>query len=819
MLGVFRREEQLKLLRGFLTNGENWWLSKLSRKSKIPVSNLKNIIDRYFAGSLKKVEGRKKKYLLLSKSRLGELEKKCYNRANALREAIELRKGGYSYWEIEERILNIFNVHLDSSVLSGYLRNIELSHEGKKRLKEKIRKDRSKAGKRGIERQRELGILGNHLWNGTLAAIEINTKKLPESSKELTSDKVNVIAHCLFDGYVCNAGEYMTLGYTSMQKKQVQDFMKSVYKVYGFSAYIENKGDLYLCRFSSKNAVKDLMQYSQSYSTKAESDVGIPIEIMKGPTEFKQVFLRAFWDDEGAAIHSVISDKRGNTHASRQLEAYCENGNILKQLLQIHEDLGVPAMISRKRIIISRRDGLENFQEKIGFSDYVVVNAKRSIWYKIQKKVLVEYMLKTYDIKPVVFVKTYGCSSNLADTERILWFIKKMGANIAPDEEDAEIVILNSCGVKQPTEDKIIRHSKDLSEKKKVIMAGCLPKMIDGLKMKASASGLFDNTSIPSVVGVIMQCFLSEYDNAPIVSNSESLRKASHIYANKLIAPIQISTGCLNNCYYCSVKLARGELKSYAPEDLLDEIRESVKNGAKEVWLTSQDNGCYGFDIGTNLAELLRAIVEIPGEFHVRVGMMNPSHMRRFLDDLIDVYQNDKIYKFLHIPVQSGSDKVLKEMNRGYTTKDFESIVSKFRDNMDITISTDIIAGFPTETGGDFQETIELLKRAQPDFLNLSKYWPRKKTVAGEMKQLPREIVAARSKEAADLFTKLLKEKNKSWIGKECSVTFTEEKGDYFVGRNSLYRPVLVTGTDLVGKTCSVTITDSKKSELIGKIL
>lgn len=816
MLGVFRREEELKLIRSLLTNGEIWWLSKLSKRAGIPKTNLYKSLPSFFEGSLKK-ERRGKRFILeLDKKKLGKREELYYKRADATREAIELRKRGYSYAEITDSVEKKYGVYLDSSVLSAYLRDVTISNRGKVRLKEKISKDRSKAGKLGVERQRELGILGKDWETKLAAAVKVVTKKLPENSKDMTLDKVNLIAHCLFDGFVCNTNGYRTFGYTSLQKKQVQDFMKSVYKVYGFSTYLEKREDIYLCRFSSKNAIEDLLQYTPSYSTKADSGVKVPKEIMEGNINAKRIFLRAFWDDEGAAMCGVHCDQKGYNHYSRKLEAYCQNENLLKQLLELHQDVGVPARISRKRICLSNKEGLEKFKEHIGFSEYVIVNAKRSIWYNIPKKVLLDYMLYTYVNKPKVSIRTYGCSSNKADTEKLLGYLSKMGANVV-DEEESDMVVLNSCGVKQPTEDKILRRAKDLSKEKYVIMGGCLPKMIDIMDRVPDISGVFDNTSLPSIVSKVLECSLEEYNESQIILNDESNADVSQIRTHKLIAPIQLSSGCLGNCSYCSTRLARGELKSYKPESIVKEIKESVNNGAKEVWLTSQDNGCYGFDIGTNLPTLLRAVVEIPGDFKVRVGMMNPSHMRVFIDDLVDVFKDEKIFKFAHIPVQSGSNKVLKDMKRGYTTQDFESIVSKFRE-MDITISTDIIVGFPTETDREFKETIDLLKRTKPEFLNLSKYWPRKKTSAGEMKQLSREVVAARSKEVAELFSNILRLKNRGWLNKECSVTFTEEKNGFSVGRNSLYRPVLVKGTGLVGKTLSVKIKDSKKSELIGVV-
>ncbi len=447
-------------------------------------------------------------------------------------------------------------------------------------------------------------------------------------------------------------------------------------------------------------------------------------------------------------------------------------------------------------------------------------------------------------------ILTYGCSVNRSDSELMATLLARAGFEPELESEKPKLLIVNTCIVKGPTENKILRKLKDLQEAgKKVIITGCMPEAYPHLAAR------FPDFAVLGIDSFDIVAVVRDYLGQTVVSRKEAMDGKvlpKTIKYNQFIEIVPISEGCLGSCTYCATKFARGSLVSYNPEALLDGIRQAVGEGVKEVWLTSQDNGCYGFDIGTNLAELLRAVVEIPGDFKVRVGMMNPQHIGGFLDELIDAYKSDKVFKFLHIPIQSGSDKVLEEMGRGYTAEDFLRIVSKFREAMELTVSTDIIVGFPTETEKDFQKTIQLLKRAQPDFLNLSKYWPRKKTKAGEMKQLPREVVAARSREVAKLFSEMLKEKNKSWIGKTCSVTFTDKKGDYLVGRNSLYRPVLVKansgglrqqsaifdrtfskssvgrnslyrpvlveGENLLGKIYSVKIIKTKKSELLGEL-
>lgn len=416
-----------------------------------------------------------------------------------------------------------------------------------------------------------------------------------------------------------------------------------------------------------------------------------------------------------------------------------------------------------------------------------------------------------------VGILTYGCSVNKSDSELMATLLAEAGLEVVLESEEPDLLIVNTCIVKGPTENKIIRKLQDLEkEGKRVIVAGCMPKAYPQMVKRFKGFAVM-GVNCFDVVEIVKE-YLADIRPKKTDGFKEKVFPKKIRY-NKYVDIVPISEGCLGACSYCATKSARGDLVSYRPELLLDEIRASVKAGAKEIWLTSQDNGCYGFGTGTNLAGLLKRVVEIPGDFRVRVGMMNPQHVLRFLGDLIEVYKSPKVFKFAHIPVQSGSDKVLKEMKRGYTAKDFERIVTEFRKAMNITISTDVIVGFPTETKMDFEETVDMLKRVKPDFLNLSRYWPRKDTPAGEMRQLPRDVVAKRSKKVAKLYSKNLHEKNKKMVSQTCSVAFIVERNGFSVGRNERYQPVLVSGTHLLGKTRNVMITSARKSELVGDII
>jgi MiaB-like tRNA modifying enzyme len=292
------------------------------------------------------------------------------------------------------------------------------------------------------------------------------------------------------------------------------------------------------------------------------------------------------------------------------------------------------------------------------------------------------------------------------------------------------------------------------------------------------------------------------------------------IRLNPTVGIVEIAGGCMSNCTFCETKLSKGDLRSYRIGDIVRQVRTEIKEGCKEIWLTSTDNGCYGFDIKSDLPTLIESVSEIPNEFKIRVGMMNPMYMPKIRDGLLKSFQNSKVFKFLHVPVQSGSDKVLNGMKRGHTAKTFRDAVDKFRTNFSkFTISTDIIVGFPSETEDDFQKTIDLLNTTQPDIVNLSRYSKRPGTEAAKSKQVDVSEVKRRSKIIFDLINEISYENNKKWIGWKGQVLIDEKSEDGIKGRNFAYKPIFVKEKVEIGQNHRVEIIDSTNHILIGKIL
>jgi len=402
-----------------------------------------------------------------------------------------------------------------------------------------------------------------------------------------------------------------------------------------------------------------------------------------------------------------------------------------------------------------------------------------------------------------VYVKSFGCSTNFADGEVIAGCLSDAGYEIVDSPENADVLIYNTCAVKTPTENKMITVLKKRLKNRKLIVAGCLPLInFERLKREIKFDGVIGpapGLEIVNVVNDVVQgknVVLLEKGFKPSLS-------LPRIAGSSIVKIIPISYGCTSSCSYCCVRFARAPLRSYSHDEVLNQIRQALSRGASEIWLTAQDSACYGRDIGTNLAALLKRVVELDDEFFVRVGMMNPSYVLDIMQELIDVYKDEKIFKFLHLPVQSGDDDVLKLMNRSYSVETFKSIISTFREKMpQLTVSTDIICGFPGESDQAFEKSIRLVKEIEPDIVNVSRFFPRPGTPAEKMKGVIGWKIKERSEKMAETARKISLERNKAWLGWRGEVLIDEKgKGNSRIGRNFAYKPIVVRSeNNMLGK-------------------
>ena len=291
------------------------------------------------------------------------------------------------------------------------------------------------------------------------------------------------------------------------------------------------------------------------------------------------------------------------------------------------------------------------------------------------------------------------------------------------------------------------------------------------------------------------------------------------------IGIVNIEEGCLDACAFCSTHLVKGRLHSFAPNVIVDQVQAFVDDGCLEIQLTGQDCACYGFDIGTNLAELTQRILShVSGKYRIRLGMGNPRHVLGYQEALLDCFTDERIYKFIHIPVQSGSENVLKAMNRRHTARDYATLAHAFTERFDkFTLSTDLIVGYPGETAADFNETLELLKETRPTVCNITRFVARPGTVAARLEStaeaVPDTIKHERSAILAEAFQQIALENNRKWIGDKCTV-ITEKPGyrnGTTIARNIAYRPVALQGTFPAGQMLRVRITDAEPFALLAK--
>jgi threonylcarbamoyladenosine tRNA methylthiotransferase CDKAL1 len=395
-----------------------------------------------------------------------------------------------------------------------------------------------------------------------------------------------------------------------------------------------------------------------------------------------------------------------------------------------------------------------------------------------------------------VYIRTFGCSANFHDSEIIAGLLKNSGYDVIDALKEADIIIINACTVKGET--KVMKEVRNsLESKKRVVVAGCFTDRVKDIFPHLEFIGTND-------VAGIAEFLEKKKTTTRIKINLPKLRK------NPVISIVPISSGCVNKCSYCSVKLIKGELQSYPEEKIIEEVKQSVEDGCKEIWITSQDNSVYGLDIYKKLSlpKLLEKIIDLEGDFFIRIGMMNPDRTMKIKEKLVELLKSNKVFKFIHIPVQSGSNRILKLMNRNYTKDEFIELVEYFRKNVPkITISTDIIVGFPTETEEEFLESIELIKKIKPDVLNRSRFIKREGTAAEKLKQIPGGIIKNRSKIITNVFDSNALIGNQEWIGWQGCVLIDEKgKNDTSVGRNIYYKPVVIKETIALGKKVDVMI-------------
>ena len=414
-----------------------------------------------------------------------------------------------------------------------------------------------------------------------------------------------------------------------------------------------------------------------------------------------------------------------------------------------------------------------------------------------------------------IYVETYGCTANKSDERLLVGLVKHAGHHIVHRLQDADVLVLLTCTVIGTTEQRMLSRLKAFQKTdKKIIVTGCMPSVqADLISSITPNASLLPSQYIQYINDVIL-------GKQPAFLEMKKIMLPRHF--DDVIAPVMIAEGCEQSCAYCITQFTRGKLRSFAAKEIVADICSAVRQGCKEIQLTAQDTASFGLDTRTNLGFLLTQICALKGAFRIRVGMMNPVTVKKNLPSILTAYQHEKIYKFLHLPVQSGDDEILKKMNRGYTVKEFTRIVQRFRRTIPtLTLSTDVILGFPTETEEQFQRTIALLKKIKPDITNITRFSARPLTTAKKMKgRIPTQVVKERSKQTSEICSTISFEKNKEHLGKTYKVLVTEHgKQKTFIGRAENYKPVVLTQPVHLGQYVTVKIIDAASTYLVGKLI
>ncbi|MFH1638008.1 MAG: tRNA (N(6)-L-threonylcarbamoyladenosine(37)-C(2))-methylthiotransferase [Candidatus Woesearchaeota archaeon] len=405
-------------------------------------------------------------------------------------------------------------------------------------------------------------------------------------------------------------------------------------------------------------------------------------------------------------------------------------------------------------------------------------------------------------------IVTFGCSSNVAEGEMMAGLLAKAGHKIVNSNED--LLIVNICSVKAPSFNKGLKEIR--KAKTKVIAAGCIPSSaldrIFEIKPDASVVNTHNLSKIAEVAERAGEIIVLMGKDAQVKTCIPRLRK------NNLIAIIPICSGCLGSCAYCSVRLIKGDLLSFPQEQIVEEAEQAIKEGCKELWITAQDTGAYGKDISTDITELLSQLLTIKGDFKIRLGMANPQYIKPLLPKLIPLLKSKKMFRFLHIPVQSGNNRILKLMKRKYNIKGYKEIIKELKKVPGITIATDIIVGFPTETKKEYEDSLKLIKETKPDVLNISRYYPQPGTEGKAMKPVDTKEVKRRSAEISKEFSEIALQNNRKWVGWKGEIII-DEKAKTWMGRNQSYKPVAVSEEFRLGEKINVEIKKATKNCLL----
>ena len=455
-----------------------------------------------------------------------------------------------------------------------------------------------------------------------------------------------------------------------------------------------------------------------------------------------------------------------------------------------------------------------------------------------RKKVNIKEEKLNLNIQPLYkgkkyFLRTYGCQMNVHDSEEIKYYLESLGYEAVEELEKADIVVLNTCAIRENAKDKVFgylgrcKHLKKENPNLIIAIAGCLmqqPKEIEEIHNKHQYIDIIIGThNLSELPSLIEEANNKKNQNIEVYSNSDVVfENVKYNRDSKISAWINIIYGCDKFCTYCIVPFTRGRERSRKMEEVLDEVKTLKDQGYLEITLLGQNVNAYGkdLDLGYDFATLLENVAKtgIP-----RIRFVT-SHPWNFTDRMVDVIAKyDNIMPYVHLPIQSGSDEILKKMNRKYTIEEYKKLFDQIKEKVkNVAVTTDIIVGFPNETDENFQKTLDIVNYCKFDGAYTFIFSPREGTAAARMEdKIPMQVKEERLQILNEIVNKYSLESNKKLLGKivEVLVIGKSEKDDSKVyGYTDTMKLVNIVGDEnLIGKIIPVKITDAKSFSLDGE--
>lgn len=406
-----------------------------------------------------------------------------------------------------------------------------------------------------------------------------------------------------------------------------------------------------------------------------------------------------------------------------------------------------------------------------------------------------------------VGICSLGCKVNIYESEVVTDLLKKGGYEIVPFEDKADIYIINTCSVTNESDKKsrkMINRAKKNNSEAIIVVMGCYSQVSSD---DIEADIILGNKDKSKIVEILND-FIRDRESKKIIYDLNSVEfekmEISH-FDNHTRAFVKIQDGCNAFCSYCIIPYTRGRVRSKNKEDVIEEVSRLVKDGYKEIVLTGIHTGRYGIDINSSLYELLCELVKIPNIYRIRLSSIEINEVT---PEIIDLYKNNKIMaRHLHVPLQSGSNKILKLMNRRYNKEEFMKMIDKLREIEDISLTTDLIVGFPNETDDDFEETMDTLKKIHFTKIHTFPYSRRRGTVADKMDgHISGDIKKKRVHEVIELSNEYENEYYKSKISKVYDGVVERHNNGLVVVHTSNFIPVIIDDNDNIENNSIVNV-------------